>query len=115
MIKNGEWNQKFKESKKFLLDVEKSQFFYNELDKLDTYNNKFNTFVLPFDNTTFAFEKPLVIKWVDKESEGTYMDTKLLALTAYKTLEQKEDSGLCMSGFRAYVSFEENMENYNIS
>src|SRR3990167_1017910 len=60
-----------KQAKRFDLDVEKAQSFYDSLEK-DYPTISELPFKLPFDNCVFIFHKPIDIRWGRKSTNWDY-------------------------------------------
>lgn len=83
------------QAKKFLLNVEKAQSFYDSMLEKDRtlIDNKY--FETPFDNCLFAFEEPLEITFYKDNTQNSveYIKRKWIGFVSQK-LHGAEDSGV---------------------
>lgn len=96
-------------SKNFLLDVDKSQRFYELFESNEIGSIPFESFELPFPNSLFVFERPLVIQWSAMDNTGTDTTNKLVGMGVEET---KLESGL--GWYRCWLVFDDSTQEESI-
>lgn len=100
----GQWDMditeqgiiKMKSAKQFLLNIEKAQGFYDDMEGKPKHRQLEGTFEFPFDECLFAFENPITIRWRSGAGKNPddYVSKPIVGFLSYPILDKTEIKGI---------------------